>query len=369
VRVTQPLLKNAGPLVTEAQIIIAQYNNQVSAEAFRLQVMTQVATAIQLYYELMFTVWNVDVSRISLAQAEELLRVNTAQFNAGVVPELDVLQAKADVASRQQDVIKALQDVENASDNLKLQLAEMCDMRDISLRPSEVPEVPDYEIKEQLFVDQALAYRPELEQAKLEIETQNINVRVAQNQTLPQVDLFASFLGVGVESGHSDAIDSIDDSNRADWTLGLQFSYALQNRTARYRFHEAEKQFDTALLQLRQVQETVVYNLRTSIRAVETNRENISVGRATVEFNKSKVDTGQKRQAVGLVTSFDVLAFQRDLADARRELLRSVVDYNKAIVALEFSKGTLLDRLNIVVDEGTESHSSQIPKKPFQAAD
>ena len=113
------------------------------------------------------------------------------------------------------------------------------------------------------------------------------------------------------------------------------------------------------MVRLNQVRDGVVFEVRDGIRAVETNREQIKVGLATVEFNKEKVDTGMKRQAVGLATSFDVLAFQRDLANARIALLRSVIDYNKAIAVVEASKGTLLQNLGITVDDCTV----QAPKK------
>jgi outer membrane protein TolC len=98
---------------------------------------------------------------------------------------------------------------------------------------------------------------------------------------------------------------------------------------------------------------------------VETNRQKIEVGKATVEFNKQKVDTGQKRQNVGLATSFEVLKFQSDLANARSNLLRAVIDYNKAIVELERAKGTLLGRLGIKVEGGEKSPGKRIPEKPF----
>ena len=68
---------------------------------------------------------------------------------------------------------------------------------------------------------------------------------------------------------------------------------------------------------------------------------------ATVEFNREKVDTGMKRQSVGLATSFEVLRFQTDLAAARSNLLRAVIDYNKSPIQLERAKGTLLETVGI----------------------
>lgn len=369
VQITHPLLKNAGPFVTQANIVIAQYSNWQSVSTFRGQVITEVSNALQDYYELIFAISNVDVLRVSLAQAEELLRVNTEKFKAGVMPELDVLQAEADVASRQQLVISALQAIESMSDILKNELAEICEMKDVALRPIDMPEVPAYEIHEDKYINEAMRRRPDIELASLEIQKQDINRRVAYNQTLPQVDVYASANPVGLDRTRSDAYHNLGDYSNSAWKAGIQFNYPLQNRSARYQFHQAEKQVDTAMLTLQQLRDNVVYQVRDSIRNVETNRQQIEVGKATVQFNMAKVDTGQKRQAVGLATSFDVLAFQRDLANARIALVRSMIDYNKSIIQLEASKATLLDKLNIKVECGERSVPKNVPKKPFAASE
>ena len=358
-KVSHPLLRNAGPVVTQSQIIIAQYNQQVTAAQFVGQVITEVSRSIQLYLDLIFAYSNVDVLRISLAQAQELLRINEAKFKAGVVPELDVLQAKADVAARQQEVIAAIQQVSQASDVLKVQLAEIVDQRDVLLRPVESPRVPSFEVNEQEFLKEASEYNPSIQQVQWQIEKAKLNVEVAHNQTLPGLDVFSDYSSVGVNTGWSDSNrDAVNGGNGA-WSLGLQFNYPLQNRTANYNFYASEKSYDAAVVRLNQVRDGVVFEVRDGIRSVETNREQIKVGLATVEFNKEKVDTGMKRQAVGLATSFDVLAFQRDLANARIALLRSVIDYNKAIAVVEASKGTLLQNLGISVDDC----AIQAPKK------
>jgi outer membrane protein TolC len=367
VRARQPLLRNGGPLVTQANIVIAQMDNLITNAALRQQVMFELARALQTYYDLMFAVSNVDVLRISLAQAKELERVNTEKFRAGVLPELDVLQAQADVAARQSQVIEALQEVENVSDRLKVHLAEICELREVALRPTELPDIPYYPLNERQFIGEAVLKRPEFEQVRVEIEKSRLRLRVAQNQTLPALDAYAAYFATGAAGSNSEALESVYGTDHNSWKLGLELKFPLQNRTARYRYHQAEKQVDAAFLKLQQTRDNVVLDVRTAIRAIETNLQKIQVGRATVEFNKAKVDSGQKRQAVGLATSFDVLAFQRDLADARISLIRAIIDYNKAIIGLEAAKGTLLDKLNVSADRGVIMQTGSVPEKPFQA--
>jgi len=349
VQVSQPLLKNAGRFVTESGILLAQYAERIAKEAYRGQLLAELTRSISIYYELIYVTANVEVLRISLAQAQELLRVNTAKYNAGVLPELDVLQAKADVAARQQLLITALQQVEDISDQLKNQLAEITELEDVTLVPLDLPEVPDYQIrgKEEQFIRDALLYRPEFEQIRLEFEQAQIRRDVARNQKLPQLDLFARYLAISADNTPSDAWEGTTGNDYGNWCVGIQFSYPLQNRAARYRYLQAEKGVQSAALMMQKVHNDIIQDVRASLRAVETNRQQIEVGKATVEFNREKVETGMRRQQVGLATSFEVLQFQTALASARSNLLRAIIDYNKSIVQLERAKGTLLQRFGI----------------------
>lgn len=349
IQLSQPLLKNAGKYVTNAGIRLAELASKLASEGYRQQLFLELSKSITLYYELIYATANVDVLRISLAQAQELLRINLAKYNAGVLPELDVLQAKADVAARQQLLVNALQAVEDISDQLKNQLAEIADMRDVTLVPLDLPGVPEYPVrgKEVTFIKEALAKRPEFAQVRVALEQAEIKKNVAKNQTLPQLDLFARYLALGVANSSDDAWDETRGNDYGNWRVGLQFSYPLQNRSARYRLKQAENAIRQAALLMEKAQNDIILDVRSSIRAVETNRQQIEVGMATVEFNREKVDTGMKRQAVGLATSFEVLRFQTDLASARSNLLRAVIEYNKSIIQLERAKGSLLETLGI----------------------
>lgn len=351
-QVTQPLLKGAGFLVTQANIVIAEYNSYSTVASYKQEIMEQVSTALQSYYDLIFAVGTVEVVQVSLEQAKELLRINKAKLDAGVLPELDVLQAQAEVASRVQEMITARQRVEDASDKLKTQLAEICDLGNASLRPLNQPEVPDYKATEKAAVDAALKYRPEFEEIHWAYETQNVNVAVAKNSTLPSLNLTAGIGGAGIGQGNGTTVDRAFDGQANNSNVGLQFNYPLQNRNARYKFQEALKSRDSVAIMMQELRDEVVRQTRTAVRALDADRIKIKVGAAVVEFNKAKVETGLARQQAGLATSFEVLSFQNDLAQARLSLLASIIDYNKAIVLVEQSKGTLLKMLGIDVVDG-----------------
>ena len=59
--------------------------------------------------------------------------------------------------------------------------------------------------------------------------------------------------------------------------------------------------------------------------------------------DQEKLEAEQKKFDNGMSTSFEVLTFQRDLANAELRLTNAQLDYIKALAAFERSKGTLLE--------------------------
>jgi outer membrane protein len=98
-------------------------------------------------------------------------------------------------------------------------------------------------------------------------------------------------------------------------------------------------------------------DVRNVLRQLSTDLQRIEITQVSVEYERAKLADEEKRYAVGLATSHDVLEYQRDLAPAQVNHLRAVVDYNKSLVDLTRSTGTLLEHHGIKVDEeGALSH-------------
>jgi outer membrane protein TolC len=50
---------------------------------------------------------------------------------------------------------------------------------------------------------------------------------------------------------------------------------------------------------------------------------------------------------VGLTTNYQILQFQRDLANARSAELRAIIDYNLSLARLDKVTGTSLERTEV----------------------
>jgi len=272
------------------------------------------------------------------------LRINTIKFEAGVVPSTDVLQAKAQVALREEQVIIAQQQILDIQDLLKqiMNVPNTDPNWQINLIPEDRPTYYDVRLDEDQFLREAFAYRPEYRQAETMLRSRKIQRMVARNKRLPELNFYGYYGFTGADESNTPAFENMETLDYHHWQVGLEFRYPLPNRVGRYGYHQSRLQYDQARESLENVKNLITLAIRNSRREVETNRKRIDVNEASVEYEEAKLDAEQKRFDVGMATSHDVLEFQRDLANSRANHLRAIIDYNKALIDLELAKGTLL---------------------------
>ena len=100
---------------------------------------------------------------------------------------------------------------------------------------------------------------------------------------------------------------------------------------------------------MRQQEIQIAQEVRAAVREVDTNRRRIDASRVARELEEERLDAEQKKFEVGMTTSYFIVQAQRDLAQARANELQAIIDYNKAIVAVERARGTLAERARVTV--------------------
>jgi outer membrane protein TolC len=345
--VVQPLLKNFGPTVTNANIRIARHQEEISRYGVLAEIDTQVAQAMQTYWDLVFTIENLSVQQLFLKQAEDLLRINRIKFETGVLSQTDVLQAEAQVATGQESVIVAQSAIIAVQDQLKRLMDPTRDLSDWNrpLVPEDLPQETPVEVDEEEAIQDALANRPEILQSEEQIRIAEIGRSVADWQRLPELNVFGSYNINGGGPTSKDAWDTVEDNNYNSYQAGVELRYPLLNRKARAEYQQSQKQLEIARKSLENLESVVTVEVRNALRELRTGRERIQATRSAVESEQAKLDAELKRYDVGMSTSFEVLTFQQDLADARVNHLNSLVRYNKALIELDRVRSRLRDRL------------------------
>lgn len=347
---SQPLLNGLGRTVTNAQIRIAQLERQGAAADFQVTIEEQLRDALQLYWELIGAIEVFRVQVISYSAANDLLRVNRAKYEAGVMTITDVLQAEAAAEARRNSVIVARQTVRDLEDQLKLAIFLQPDspLWEAEVRPTQDIAWREIDVELRETIDMALAERAELRRARSDIDQAETNERVARNRLLPALALVGEFDANGMDEGRQQAFANQQQNN--NYSIGLEFSYPLQNRAARFGLAQARTTRARAEESQRLQEDTITFEVRTAVRALRTARERIDVTASQVRSEEAKLDSQRKRYDVGLATAFEVLDFQEDLAAAQQQYISAVVDYNQAAIELDRARGSLLRTYGVAIE-------------------
>jgi len=229
---TQPLLRNFGSDVNDTQIKIAHNSATVEQYVFVDRVLDIVAQAEQAYWELVFARESAEVAKANLKAAQELLASNRAKVKAGVMADVEVLQAQSAVATRVEGILVSQKAIRDQEDQLRRLFASSEEelRENVVVIPLDRPTTAPLETTQGKAIDSGLRQRPEILQAQKTIESSHLNADLAKNQLLPQLDFQGS---AGLRSLGEDPSDALDRTFSGDFYnvgAGLVLSYPLGNR-------------------------------------------------------------------------------------------------------------------------------------------
>jgi outer membrane protein TolC len=350
----QPLLRNFRTDGGRTQIRIAKKNREISDLQFRQTVINTVAATKSLYYNLLYAIDNLGAARKSLDLAKKLLNENEIRVKVGTMAPLDIVQARSEVASREEGVIVAESALLDAEDSLKraLFLPEGNDSWDLRVIPTDKPTADPVPVNVEAAIRTAFDKRADVVSARKGLERADLSLGYYKNQALPQVDLVASYGGNGVggtqlrdgegnvlptpiAGGYGDALGQVFGRDFPTWRVGFSVSYAILNRSAKAAAAQARIAREQADASFRRLQLNVAVEIRTAGRAVETNFKRVASTKAARVLAAERLDAEQKKFEAGMTTNFLVTQAQRDLTVAEVAELRAILDYRISITTYE----------------------------------
>ncbi len=353
VQYVQPILRNFGTDVNTTQIKIAGTSRDISVSQLRatvIDVLTRVKTA---YWNLVNAVSDLEAKKQSLQLVYDLVKINEAQVNVGTLAPIEVLQAKAQAASREVDVTAAELAVLNAEDQLKrlLNFSRDDPIWAAAIVPADRPTEEQYPISLQEAIETALANREELKQLQHSIRLQEYSLSFAENQLKPELNLIGKLGVSGKDESYGDALGELSGFKTFGVTVGANFSYPIGNRTAKSGYNQARLQLEQQKLSSRDLEQLISVDVRVTLRSVDTAYNLIRATRIARELSEEQLNAEQKKFNEGLSTNFQVLDYQDKLTQARTREALAITAYNKALVDLDRATGMTLQRHNIVIQE------------------
>lgn len=359
----QPLLRNFGPTATKWLIYIAKNSRDASYQQYLRSVQSTVNSVEQAYWDLAYTLQNLEVKKESLRIAQELERITKIKIDVGSLAPIDITQTEVGVALAEQDIITAEGLIGDALDRLR---------RQINIDPTlgNVPIVPTDQVRGEPVTIQlpeatrmALERRPEVVAQAYAVESDRVRLAYWSNQTLPGLNLTGSYGNIGQtgtildENGNVIAVNGLGDAyhqvvNRdfKTWSIGLNFSYPILNRYAKGQRGAAQFSLESSRATLTTTQQNVVVEVRAAARAIDTAARQIVAAQKGRELAEKNLDAEKKKFDNGMSTTFQVNQIQRDLSAARTTELQALVIYRKAVAAYHYAVADILDWKKIGVE-------------------
>lgn len=362
--VNQALLRGAGldvNLVAVRQARLDTLASEYELRAFAQQLVAQTETA---YWNYALAQRTIEIVTGAMAVAEEQVRETQERVNAGAIAKTELAAASAELARRKENLINA----RSAMDAIRLNLLRLMNptdtaywQRDVALKSA--PAVPAARLDDvDTYVQVALRIRPELNQARLGIQRNELDLVRTRNGLLPRMDLFMTLgkSGYAESFGHSYGNFGGQDY---DVLAGMRFEYPPANRAAQAEFQRARYTHQQAMEALENLSQLAQVDVRTAYIEVNRAREQVAATAATRKLQEETLRAETEKFRVGKSTSFLVAQAQRDLLQSQIDEVASVVSYLKALVQLQLQQGTILERRGISAPGERPVNFSEKPRE------
>ena len=144
-------------------------------------------------------------------------------------------------------------------------------------------------------------------------------------------------------------LSQVGSADYRSWYVGLALRMPIGG-AAKAELQKSLLEKEQTLLVLKDLEQQIITEVRGAVRQLETDGKRVKATKVAQEFAEQVLSTEEKKHKLGLSTNYELLQFQANLATARKNHLRAVIDYRKSIVILHQTLGATLEKLNIELE-------------------
>jgi outer membrane protein len=367
--ITQPLLRGFGIQLNRRFIRIAGNERRITSLLFQQQLILTVYGVVRLYTDFVALYEDEKVKEETVRSAEKLLSDTKAQVEEGTLAPVEATRASAEVFSTRQDLINSRGLLEEQEAILKNVLTRSEDdaIRSAHIIPTATLEIPAQdEVRPiQDLINEAVANRPDLGQARLQLENNVIGLAGARNATLPEVDLVGIAQNNGLagpltgystsanqpfSGGYGSVLGQVLAHDYPTYGIGVQVTLPIHNRIAESDLARDELQTKQSQIRVAQLQNQARLEVEDAMIAMRRSRAAYEAAEEALRYQQESLDAEQAKFEVGASTAFFVIQYESLLAQAKSTEVAAKSSYVKAKAALQRATGSILGDNNISLD-------------------
>jgi outer membrane protein len=387
---TQHLLQGFGPWINGRFIVQAKNDRRITDSAFRQQLLYTVNQVENIYWGLVSAYEDEQAKERALAQSTKLTSDNRRQLEIGTLAPLDVVNSDSAVATDKQALVASQTNLEYQQLIMKQAIArELTDstLANAPVIPTDrvgLDKLPEEDLSQEDLVKQAFINNPQIEQATLSMQNNEITIKAEKNGLLPVVDAYAFYgansLGGAQNSalscsstitsgtstttttatcppgtvptvGYNTVLGHLFNNSSPDKGVGVNITISLRNRTAQADQARSQMEYRQAQMRLQQLYTQIRIQVINGLYALTNDRAQVLAAQAGRDFGAQSLDAEQKKYQLGASTTALVLAQERTLATAEDTLISATAAYAKDRAALRQLLSSTLDQYGISITE------------------
>ena len=295
---------------------------------------------VSSYYDVLLATKQLQVSEQSAKTAQAILDRSQVRFDSGLVVESDLLTAKVRMAARQQELIRARNNLEEMRAQLNtamgmpvesaLQLSE-----GLAERVLPIPALQEVE-------KQALINRPDLKRIASEEAAQRLGVSMAKSSFGPRVSAFAGW--------EMDNPTFVAGGGGSNWLGGIEVQFDIFQGGAKRAELSRQRALKEKVVALKQAaNDAVRLEVRRAYYETDANRQQIDVARATIAQAQESLRINQDRYDSGLTTITDLLGAEESARRSQTDYWEAVYHFQTSYANLELASGNLTPQSPVVM--------------------
>ena len=380
-QLTQNLLNGFGRAVNTRNIRVQKNNLKVTDLQFKLQVITTVSAVLNLYWDLVSFDEEVKSRQQALDTADQLLKNNQEQVRIGTLAEIEVTRAQSQLYSARQDLLVAQTNLMQQETILKNALSRSgvasSDLADVHIVPLDTIEIPAQDDTRNIadLVGVAMKNRVELDQARINLDSNHLNLAGVRSSLKPSLQAFAELTNNGLagnasgpiagasylDGGYGLLLEDIFRRNFPNYSAGISLKIPLRNRAAQSDYVTSQLEIRQNELSLQKQVNQVRVDVQNAVIGLQQARARYVAAKEARVLSQETFEGDKKKYDLGATTSYQVVQDQRDLASAQSSEVQAMANYTHARIQFDQALGTTMDVNNVSVAEAMSGKVSAQP--------
>ena len=293
---------------------------------------------VDSYYGVLLSKKQLELGEQALKTAQAILDQSKNRFESGVAVQSDPLSAQVRLAARQQELIRAQNNLSLARAQLSTALGLPAETEFDPAEALAEKNLPALSLEE--AEKRAVESRPDLKQIRSEEAAQQQSVSIAKASFGPRVNAFADW------EADNPAFFSGGGNN---WTAGIELQFDLFQGGAKRAELSREQALQEKVASVKEMAtDAAKLEVRRAYYDVNAAHQQIEVARAAIAAAQESLRINQDRYESGLSTIADLLAAEEAARRSQTDYWKAIYRYHTGYAGLELASGILNSQSPVV---------------------